>query len=474
MKLLVASACAAGWLLFGTVSTAQTNYSDFGNWVAHPNKPFNLLGIYNMDVAVIDSELNVDTIFLNLNLANDDTGVDIFFVHPTVLNENYTYTGNVPIAEQPAIDITSVVIAQAGMLSRFGRVYAPFYQQATPASFFTPSTLEAQAEALGVAYNDVKAAFMHYLENDNNGNSFILAAHSQGAYLLSMLLREVIEQDDTLRQLMVTAAVGGILSDYAEPAGDGGWWEHLRACSFLGDCGCVLTWRSFAEQQEIATTTAAHPIFNEILESNGWLYRTAAPSEQFYQDSVLYNDVAEPLPYYIIPNGGDNFGTGTGFVAYKDAYSIRYRRDSEQGVGFVLDRIFEPDDQRPDDLEEAENHPLFNFWGYHTKDYHIYTSRLLDHIEIALQCQETSGSEPALTKSDLKLYPNPAGQAVTLHLPEDTSLPSAFVLTDVSGKKVKSGRLTTPKSTIDLTDLPSGMYLVVLQTGVSARIVIEP
>lgn len=474
LKSLCVSACTAGWLLLTTTGAAQTNYDDFANWVAHPSKPFNLLGSYNMDIAVIDAELNVDTILTNLNLGNDETGVDIFFVHPTVLSENYTFTGNIPIEEQPVLDITSVVIAQAGLLSRYGGVYAPFYQQATPASFFTPPSDEAQAEALGVAYNDVKAAFIHYLENDNNGNRIILAAHSQGAYLLSMLLRDVLETDEYLRPLLVTAAVGGILSDYADPEGEGGWWEHLRACSFLGECGCVLTWRSFAEEQEIATTNSAHPVYNELLESNGWLYRTATPGEQMYQDSVLYNEVAQPLPYYIIPNGGDDFGTGTGFVAFQDAYSIRYRRDSEQGVGFVLDRLFEPGDQRPDDLEDAENHPLFNFWGYHTKDYHIYTSKLLEHIDLALQCAETSITEKAPPASGVRIYPNPAGQAVTISLPDNTPMPCAFVLSDLGGRQLRSGLLTRPESSISLSGLPSGLYVIKTDTGASAKLVVEP
>lgn len=467
------------WLLcpgLPDAASAQTDYSLMQNWAYHPEKLVNLIADYSLDVAVLSPDMQTDSIITFENRATQNTGTDVFFVHPTYLSGTYAIPENVEISGQPIDQILAGIIAQGGLLAHYGRFYAPFYRQATPPVFLGTPELQAQAAALGTAYGDVRAAFLNYLNTQNGGNDFILAAHSQGAYLLSMLLQDVIAGDVELKSRMVAAVPAGMVSVYDAPEateGPGGWWNGLELCTEIGQCGCIMTWRTYNEGQT-AGSNAGHPAFSPLAVDSGWVDRVIDPEEDwFFQDSLYYGTDAVPLRHYIAPNGGDSYGTGTGFVAFDGLYSIRYQRNDPQEVGFFLTHTPAPGDQRPDDLASEAEHPLYTFWGYHRKDYHIYLWALIEQLNAKLEnCGVLStAARPETSREELRAAPNPASKSTELRH-GDRSLPLAAIRIYGPDGRLKKRSRTSQSGSVDLEGLPAGLYLLKSEKG-TVKVAVE-
>ena len=230
-------------LSFALFTHAQTDYNNLANWAFHPNKAGTLIDGYSLDIAVVDENLATTAIISNVNNAMNNTGVDVFFIHPTILQNIASYTNieNIPIASQNGTMIQASIRGQAGLLAKYGRFFAPRYSQATPPTIINSPLDVNQANVLGVAYSDVKDAFLNYLNNYNNGNKFIIASHSQGACLAGFLLRDVFDQNPLLREKLVVAVVAGIISNYSiNNSLNGGWWQNIPFCSQTNECGCVM------------------------------------------------------------------------------------------------------------------------------------------------------------------------------------------------------------------------------------------
>jgi len=118
-------------LFFGQTLNAQTDYTQMSNWHFHPNKPINILSNYNLDVAIIDKNLKITSVIEITNQAITNTGIDVFFVHPTQLITIPQLPDTVSISDQPDLLIASTIIAQGGLMAKYGRFFAPKYRQST-------------------------------------------------------------------------------------------------------------------------------------------------------------------------------------------------------------------------------------------------------------------------------------------------------------------------------------------------------
>lgn len=159
---------------------------------------------------------------------------DIFFVHPT------TYSGrtwNAPTDAPRAARLLkeAMIPNYAGPFQRLGRVFVPHYRQA---SLYTTLTLREDArEARAFAYQDVRAAFDHYLSSLDQGRPLIIAGVDQGAVLADRLAREAAEDPAIKARL---AAV--YLIDAAIPADAHTSAALLPACVSRTQTGCVAAY----------------------------------------------------------------------------------------------------------------------------------------------------------------------------------------------------------------------------------------
>ena len=77
----------------------------------------------------------------------------------------------------------------------------PFYRQAHYRIFVEPYA--AQGKQAGViAYQDVKKAFIHFLENFNESRPIIIASHSQGSIHGKRLLKEFFDGKPLQKKLI--------------------------------------------------------------------------------------------------------------------------------------------------------------------------------------------------------------------------------------------------------------------------------
>jgi hypothetical protein len=166
--------------------------------------------------------------------------VDVFYLHPTLYsskprtkfkwNQNlYEKRRNREIDRLP-------VHFQASAFNGAGKVYAPRYRQAHYSVFLT-SHLDDKAAALGIAYQDVEAAFQYFLRHYNRGRPFILAGHSQGTLHAARLLKHKII-GTPLQERLVVAYLPGMAIPADSLAG-------LPVCTDSSATGCFVSWSTY-------------------------------------------------------------------------------------------------------------------------------------------------------------------------------------------------------------------------------------
>lgn len=204
----------------------KPDYSNLENWAASPFKkdPADR----TPDASLIDVQ--------------DDSPVDVFFVHPTI------YTGyekdqthwNASLADTALNGRTdrTTILHQASVFNGTGRVFAPRYRQAHLYTYYSkPDEYKYGYQALELAYHDVKSAFEYYLKNHNNGRPIIIASHSQGTTHSIRLLTEYFDNKDLKKQLVAAYLVG-----MPVPADT---FQTIKPCQTPEETGCFCTWNTY-------------------------------------------------------------------------------------------------------------------------------------------------------------------------------------------------------------------------------------
>jgi len=202
------------------------DYAKLEFWAAHPNKE---------DPA---DKLPSTTLEDNQNSSN----VDVFFLHPTTFTKGKpkeNWNGSVKDLDLRMKTDSGTIMHQASIFNGAGRVFAPYYRQAHLHSYYTKDKARAKL-AFEKAYQDVKAAFTHFLKNENKDRPIILAAHSQGTNHATMLLQEFFEKDPALKERLVVAYLVGM------PIGKNAF-ATIPLCETATQTNCFCSWRTFKE-----------------------------------------------------------------------------------------------------------------------------------------------------------------------------------------------------------------------------------
>lgn len=165
----------------------------------------------------------------------ENAKADVFFIHPTTFKSNKKWNAKISKGTLNWFTDRSTIKHQASVFNGSCKVYAPRYRQATISAYFSKSNQASKAFQL--AYNDVRAAFIKYLDLYNNGRPFILAAHSQGSSHLISLLME-FENSEVIKNQMVTAYIAGmpVFEDY---------FKRIKPCKDATDTGCYNAWSTY-------------------------------------------------------------------------------------------------------------------------------------------------------------------------------------------------------------------------------------
>jgi hypothetical protein len=210
--------CLYAW---GTLAQRAPDYNLLHDWAAHPRKN---------DAA--------DTVHAAFKNEQRDSAVDVFFIHPTSYTHNLRtspWTADLDDAALNAATDSGAILNQASIFNARGRVFAPRYRQAHLKAFFLTRNPKS-AEALELAYADVKAAFEYYLKHENNGRPIVIAAHSQGTRHAVRLLKEFFDGRPLQQQLVCAYLVGWtVMKDD---------FKHITLSTSPEQTGCYVTWRS--------------------------------------------------------------------------------------------------------------------------------------------------------------------------------------------------------------------------------------
>ncbi|MCM8556695.1 DUF3089 domain-containing protein [Sphingomicrobium sediminis] len=163
--------------------------------------------------------------------------VAVFFIHPTTYLKTDRWNAEMDLEGFERTRTELFVKSQASVFAELGRVWTPKYRQAAFGAFLSQEP-DAQA-ALGVAYEDLQAAFDIFLEQNPVG-PIIVAGHSQGGLHALHLLADYREQ--LAGRLLAAYVVGWPIDMEADLPATG-----LPACSTRNEAACLMSWLTFGD-----------------------------------------------------------------------------------------------------------------------------------------------------------------------------------------------------------------------------------
>ena len=165
-----------------------------------------------------------------------ELGADVFFIHPTMYDTGGPWVASLDNHElNSEIDLWPIK-HQASVFIGAGRVFAPRYRQAHYRVFVVEHSL--CRPALELAYEDVKSAFVYWMENFDEGRPIIIAGHSQGTLHGKAILQEFFD-DTELGDRLVAAYLPGFNIYESD-------FKKLKSCTTSNDTNCFCSWRTFA------------------------------------------------------------------------------------------------------------------------------------------------------------------------------------------------------------------------------------
>lgn len=166
-----------------------------------------------------------------------DKPADLFFVCPTVdMGKSGNYNADIG-NEKYRESFVGAINMELGIYNDVATVYAPYYRQAT----FPVYSLSAEEQEtyLGLAYEDVKRAFLHYADRADASKPLILAGFSQGADLVIRLLKDLFDEPKYQNRLVAAYCIGWKLTE-AEVRE----YPHLKPAGGETDTGVIIAFNS--------------------------------------------------------------------------------------------------------------------------------------------------------------------------------------------------------------------------------------
>ncbi|MEI7636214.1 MAG: DUF3089 domain-containing protein [Syntrophus sp. (in: bacteria)] len=177
-----------------------------------------------------------------------DKKVDVFYLYPTAWLRVGKDDPIVCEIDNPLmLKYSKYAFArQATAFENTGNIFAPYYRQ-DDALYTTSLPLEEQLKVVGgIPKADVFAAFDYYIKNYNNGRPFILAGHSQGSVVLTLLLSEYMKENPQVYDRMIAAYVIGfsVTTEYLAKN------PHLKFAEGPDDTGVIISYNTEAPKVE--------------------------------------------------------------------------------------------------------------------------------------------------------------------------------------------------------------------------------
>jgi pimeloyl-ACP methyl ester carboxylesterase len=213
---------------------AKNDYSNGDNWLCRPGRQDACDADLSATVISADGKMTLETW-----AANPNAPIDCFYVYPTVSRDP---GANATMAIEP--EEQRVVAQQFARLGSKCRLFAPMYRQVTLTALVARMAGRPMTADRDLAYNDVAAAWRHYLEHDNHGRGVVLIGHSQGSGVLARLIAQEIDGKPQQR-LLVSAILMGTSLQVPPGKDGGGAFKTIPLCHSSSEVGCAIAFASF-------------------------------------------------------------------------------------------------------------------------------------------------------------------------------------------------------------------------------------
>lgn len=356
-----------------TADTSDTGaplegYDDPALWLCHPDKSTNDDQCRGNDLRATEILADGSTEIVEHQIA-EDPAYDCFYVYPTV------DIRLMPGQTESFDDITQELdplLSQAARFTAQCRVFAPLYHQVTIGTFASPMA----EELLDAAYQDVAAAFESYRALHLGDRPFVIMGHSQGTYMTTRLLQEVIEPNDALRSRLVVALLLGGSVSVPDGQDRGGTFSALPLCTSAEQTSCVLAYRTYAAElppdpggqsadgpdRHVACTDPAALLGHEKLAG------TYLPS--FSNQPVVFPPIDFGMPI------------DTPFVLYRDLYASECLVDGDGHRYLAISVEPGPGDVRDNPIDFGQSQLDPGFLGLHVFDYNFPLEELMELVAI--------------------------------------------------------------------------------------------
>jgi hypothetical protein len=255
---------SSGTSFEASVKPEQPDYADLYYWAAHPGK--------------WDPSDSVPKPFRKDYWK--DTTVDVFFIHPTSYLDPEASASNGSFNDARLNEKTDneSILFQASAFNHY-RVFAPRYRQAHIRSYYPgPNDTAMALAAFELAYQDVKAAFLYYLNHENGGRPIILASHSQGSTHAIRLMKELFDGKPLQKQLVAAYAIGMYM-----PVNS---FTSLPVCAEPTQTGCVIGWRTF-RQDYVPPFVEKEPLKSIVVNPLSWKTDTGFVDRKQNKSTIL-------------------------------------------------------------------------------------------------------------------------------------------------------------------------------------------
>ena len=173
----------------------------------------------------------------------DVTGkdADVFFINPTVYlgDEEHLFWSEYDEGTKNAF--VGAINMEKGIYDADARFFAPFYHQAALSAYYLPA--EESDSIFQAAYEEVKDAFLYYLDHYNEGRPIILAGFSQGGDMAIRLLKDVFAEESINKLLVACYAIGWHITEEEIAQ-----YPHMRFATGEKDTGVLIAFNSESEE----------------------------------------------------------------------------------------------------------------------------------------------------------------------------------------------------------------------------------
>ena len=164
---------------------------------------------------------------------------DIFYIISTETGDYYTPNGTLchyadTYNDSLRLPMKGEMKGVDALISGRLNYYSPYYRQCSLQSFVNDTLAKSR---LQLPTDDVRRAFNHYIEYENNGRPFIIAGYSKGAMIALSIINEM--SDETFRRMVAAYIIGAIVTQQ-----DIDLKKNIRGATAANDLGVTICYNS--------------------------------------------------------------------------------------------------------------------------------------------------------------------------------------------------------------------------------------